>query len=104
MTRQFSPFLAWQMAAIYTITLLYHKVCINWENSAWFYPCNGSTALGEKRPLPPGILGGVYALVGGSPIYRIQWDTKEQERQEQIDGLEKALNTLLGITEEADNG
>lgn len=55
-------------------------------------------------PLPPGILGGAYALVGGSPIYRIQWDTKEQERQEQIDGLEKALNTLLGITEEANNG
>ena len=55
-------------------------------------------------PLPPGILGGAYELVGGSPIYRIQWDTKEQERQEQIDGLEKALNTLLGITEEADNG
>lgn len=55
-------------------------------------------------PLPPGILGGAYALVGDSPIYRIQWDTKEQERQEQIDGLEKALNTLLGITEEADNG
>ena len=27
-------------------------------------------------PLPPGILGGAYELVGGSPIYRIQWDTK----------------------------
>ena len=35
-------------------------------------------------PLPPGILGGAYELVGGSPIYRIQWDTKEQEREKRL--------------------
>ena len=41
-------------------------------------------------PLPPGILGGAYELVGGSPIYRIQWDTKEQER-------EAAESAILGL-------
>ena len=52
-------------------------------------------------PLPPGILGGVYELVGGSPIYRIQWDTKEQERQKQIDDLksrqEASESAIMGL-------
>lgn len=46
-------------------------------------------------PLPPGILGGAYALVGDSPIYRIQWDTKEQEREKRLEAAESAILGLM---------
>ena len=46
-------------------------------------------------PLPAGILGGAYELLEGSAVYRIQWDTKEQERDQRLEAAESAILGLM---------
>lgn len=70
-------------------------------------PHEGYQLVELEVPLPPNILSGAYELLEGSPVYRIQWDTKELERQERMDKLEgkireqeSLVSAILGVGEE----
>lgn len=70
-------------------------------------PHEGYQLVELEVPLPPNILSGAYELLEGSPVYRIRWDTKEQERQERMDKLEgkireqeSLVSAILGVGEE----
>lgn len=58
-------------------------------------PHEGYQPVELEVPLPPGILGGAYELVEGSAVYRIQWDTKEQEREQRLEASESAILGLM---------
>ena len=64
-------------------------------------PHEGYQLVELEVPLPPNILSGAYELLEGSPVYRIQWDTKEQQRQEELDSLksrqEASESAILGL-------
>ena len=58
-------------------------------------PHEGYQPVELDTPLPTGILGGAYELLEGSAVYRIQWDTKEQERDQRLEAAESAILGLM---------
>ena len=60
-------------------------------------PHEGYQPVELAAPLPAGILGGAYELLEGSAVYRIQWDTKEQERDQRLEAAESAILGLMQL-------
>lgn len=58
-------------------------------------PHEGYQPVELEVPLPTGILGGAYELLEGGAVYRIQWDTKEQEREQRQEAAESAILGLM---------